>query len=36
MRTVGDVMISDVHTISPDATIEEAGKSSDGDSALCP
>ena len=37
MRTVGDVMIPDVHTISPDATIEEAAQEMrDGDFGLMP
>lgn len=37
MRTVGDVMIPDVHTISPDATIEEAAQEMrDGDFGLLP
>lgn len=37
MRTVGDVMTSDVQTISPDATIEEAAQEMrDGDFGLMP
>jgi FOG: CBS domain len=37
MQTVGEVMTADVHTISPDATIEEAAQEMrDGDFGVMP